>query len=179
MVRASMSWLRTDVWRCLNSSWRWSVAHLSLGRWTTEDVAVGFKELRTTGGQLWDAAIHMAEFLGEMREVLDLSRPGMRILELGSGTGWLGLVCARNLPGALCASAAMWWAALGIAFTAAAVVFTLWGVGLVRSDLDAVQGGSVSLDPRKIEWIYTEFKARRQTSNEFLEGTPCEVEVYM
>ncbi|EKX31563.1 hypothetical protein GUITHDRAFT_149221 [Guillardia theta CCMP2712] len=58
------------------------------------------RPLTTTGGRVWDAAHRMADFLEAMQEELGLSRPGMQILELGAGCGWLGMTIARSHPGA-------------------------------------------------------------------------------
>eukprot|EP00802_Teleaulax_amphioxeia_P026183 Tamp_27197.p1 GENE.Tamp_27197~~Tamp_27197.p1 ORF type:complete len:270 (+),score=56.00 Tamp_27197:109-810(+) len=42
----------------------------------------------------------MAEFLEASQDELHLRRPGLKIIELGAGCGWLGLTIARNLPSA-------------------------------------------------------------------------------
>eukprot|EP00960_Hanusia_phi_P068221 766789-Hanusia_phi.AAC.1 len=63
-----------------------------------ESDALRGQPLSTTGGRVWDAAHRMADFLEAMQEDLGLSRPGMQILELGAGCGWLGMTVARNLP---------------------------------------------------------------------------------
>ena len=52
----------------------------------------------TTGGRVWDAAHRLAEFLEASQEELDLCRPGLRVVELGAGCGWLAMTLARNLP---------------------------------------------------------------------------------
>lgn len=54
--------------------------------------------LDTTGGTLWDGAGRLVDFLEAMQGPLGLHRPGLRLLELGSGVGWVGVVLARNLP---------------------------------------------------------------------------------
>lgn len=56
--------------------------------------------LDTTGGHTWPAARHLAEYLSAAADQLGLSTPGVHILELGAGTGWLGVTVARNLPAA-------------------------------------------------------------------------------
>eukprot|EP01134_Creolimax_fragrantissima_P006240 CFRG6240T1 len=58
------------------------------------------KTLDTTGGHLWDAAKRLFEFMENEQETYDLSRDGLRMLELGSGTGWLGIALAMNLHNA-------------------------------------------------------------------------------
>ena len=56
--------------------------------------------LATTGGHTWAAARRLAAYLSSAAPELGLHRPGLRILELGAGTGWLGATVARNLPDA-------------------------------------------------------------------------------
>lgn len=52
----------------------------------------------TTHMSVWPASSCLAKWL-EVRQVeLGFCRPGFRLLELGSGTGWLGRVLAANLP---------------------------------------------------------------------------------
>jgi predicted nicotinamide N-methyase len=46
------------------------------------------------GGTIWDAALVLISFLEKNREQI-FGRPGMRVLELGSGTGVLGLAAAK------------------------------------------------------------------------------------
>jgi len=60
--------------------------------------------LTTTGGTLWEGAGRLVDFLEAMQGPLGLHRPGLRVLELGSGVGWVGVVLARNLPHAACIS---------------------------------------------------------------------------
>ena len=54
--------------------------------------------MSTTGGHTWAAAYRLAEYLAAASHQLGLSQPGLKIIELGSGTGWLGATVARNLP---------------------------------------------------------------------------------
>ena len=71
-------------------------------RWH-DDVHVESMPLATTGGHTWKAAYRLAEFLAAAGAGLGLQRPGATLLELGSGTGWLGCTLARNMPtAALC-----------------------------------------------------------------------------
>lgn len=56
--------------------------------------------LTTTGGHVWDAAKRLAKYFDAEEEHLNLGRKDLKILELGAGCGWLGLVIAKNLPGA-------------------------------------------------------------------------------
>eukprot|EP01065_Artemidia_motanka_P022370 TRINITY_DN26560_c0_g1_i1.p1 TRINITY_DN26560_c0_g1~~TRINITY_DN26560_c0_g1_i1.p1 ORF type:complete len:262 (+),score=66.93 TRINITY_DN26560_c0_g1_i1:124-909(+) len=55
--------------------------------------------LRTTGGCVWGAARRLATFLEHASGGLGAFKAGSRVLELGSGAGWLGLTVARNAPG--------------------------------------------------------------------------------
>ena len=50
---------------------------------------------QTTGGHVWDAARHLLRFLEGRPELLASTRS---VLELGAGTGWLGMTLARNVP---------------------------------------------------------------------------------
>lgn len=50
----------------------------------------------TTGLRTWEAALHLGQYLCEHA---DLVR-GKRILELGAGTGYLSILCARHLQSA-------------------------------------------------------------------------------
>ncbi|GIL66120.1 hypothetical protein Vafri_19720 [Volvox africanus] len=49
----------------------------------------------------WDCltlpTTRLCSFLEEMGHELGLSRPGLKVLELGAGLGWLGMTLARNL----------------------------------------------------------------------------------
>jgi len=51
------------------------------------------KQLRTTHRRIWQGAALLLKWLSHpaVAEALGLHRPGLRILELGSGSGWLGL----------------------------------------------------------------------------------------
>ena len=49
---------------------------------------------------MWQAAHRLADYLEAVASDVGLDRPGAKILELGAGTGWLGMVLARNLPDA-------------------------------------------------------------------------------
>ncbi|PRW57925.1 Nicotinamide N-methyltransferase-like [Chlorella sorokiniana] len=62
------------------------------------DAEVESTPLSTTGGHTWEAARRLAAYLSAAAGELGLRRPGLRLLELGSGTGWLGANVARNMP---------------------------------------------------------------------------------
>ncbi len=64
--------------------------------WTL-DVEVESTPLSTTGGHTWAASRRLASYLSAAAEQPGLGRPGLRVLELGAGTGWLGCTVARNL----------------------------------------------------------------------------------
>jgi len=64
------------------------------------DVAVESTPLTTTGGHTWAAAYRLADFLEAAAGELALHAPGLALLELGAGCGWLGATLARNLPAA-------------------------------------------------------------------------------
>jgi len=51
----------------------------------------------TTHLSLWPAAACLVRWLEGRRAELDLDRDGLQILELGSGTGWLGMTLVANL----------------------------------------------------------------------------------
>jgi len=65
------------------------------------DVSVGVRAMTTTGGQTWDAARALADYLEAEWSSLGIRGRGssspLRALELGSGTGWLGMTLARNV----------------------------------------------------------------------------------
>lgn len=52
----------------------------------------------TTGGHVWPAAARLLEYLEAVADTSELSVPGVRVLELGAGTGWLAMALAKNLP---------------------------------------------------------------------------------
>ncbi|OQE05661.1 hypothetical protein PENVUL_c023G03113 [Penicillium vulpinum] len=49
----------------------------------------------TTGNRTWEAALHLGSFLAS--EAGEAIVRGKRVIELGAGTGFLSLVCARHL----------------------------------------------------------------------------------
>ncbi|KAG2431210.1 hypothetical protein HXX76_009738 [Chlamydomonas incerta] len=61
------------------------------------DIVTEHASLTTTGGRIWDAARRLASYLEAMSGPLGLQRPGLRVLELGAGLGWLGMTLARNI----------------------------------------------------------------------------------
>lgn len=65
-----------------------------------QDAEVESTPLSTTGGHTWAAARRLATYLSAAPAELGLQHPGIRVLELGAGTGWLGVTVARNLPAA-------------------------------------------------------------------------------
>ena len=56
------------------------------------------KELRTTHRRVWRGAQLLLRYLKSEADSLGLLAPNVRILELGSGAGWLGLSLAVALP---------------------------------------------------------------------------------
>ena len=70
-------------------------------RWRRDDVRVlTTTALTTTGGTVWRAARAALDYFEAAAGGIGLARPGVRILELGAGCGWLGMTLARNLPNA-------------------------------------------------------------------------------
>ena len=55
--------------------------------------------MATTGGHVWPAARRLLEYI-EATKPPEIVNEGARILELGSGTGWMGMTLAANLPDA-------------------------------------------------------------------------------
>ena len=54
--------------------------------------------LATTGHKVWPGAHRLAEFLLESERGAEFLLESERVLELGAGTGWLGLTLALNVP---------------------------------------------------------------------------------
>ena len=52
--------------------------------------------LESTGGKVWDASFKFLEFLLRLEQFNGCS--GQRVLELGSGCGWLGMRVGRKFP---------------------------------------------------------------------------------
>lgn len=52
----------------------------------------------TTGIRTWEAALHLGAYLCENRDVVR----GKRVLELGAGTGYVAVLCAKHLGAASC-----------------------------------------------------------------------------
>lgn len=71
-------------------------------RWRSASVSCASDgSLATTGHKVWPAAFALAEFLLASQRGFSsflASKPSMRVLELGAGTGWLGLTLALNVP---------------------------------------------------------------------------------
>ena len=67
--------------------------------WQTDilvsDEYTSFATKQTTGGEVWGAARSLQAYLESHPFELDGCRT---VLELGSGTGWLGMTVARNAP---------------------------------------------------------------------------------
>jgi predicted nicotinamide N-methyase len=63
------------------------------------DVEVESTPLSTTGGYTWKAAFRLADYFAATAADVGLNGK-VNILELGSGTGYLGITVARNLPNA-------------------------------------------------------------------------------
>eukprot|EP00299_Pterocystis_sp_00344_P004733 c16006_g1_i1.p1 GENE.c16006_g1_i1~~c16006_g1_i1.p1 ORF type:complete len:249 (+),score=29.13 c16006_g1_i1:92-748(+) len=70
--------------------------------------------MSTTGGHVWDAVHHFLDFLEIMKEDIGLDQPNVRVVELGAGCGYLGMVIGRNLPNLeeLCLTEMVWGNAL-------------------------------------------------------------------
>ncbi|CAE8592908.1 unnamed protein product, partial [Polarella glacialis] len=74
------------------------------------EVATGEQAMTTTGGRTWDAARKLCNFLEQEWPTICSSydcAASAHILELGAGTGWLGMTVASNLvpdgePGSVC-----------------------------------------------------------------------------
>ncbi|KAF4675937.1 hypothetical protein FOL47_007004 [Perkinsus chesapeaki] len=60
------------------------------------DIQCESAALTTTGGRVWSASHDMFTFLKEKTDIFSLKKG--RILELGSGCGWLGMEVASLLP---------------------------------------------------------------------------------
>eukprot|EP00039_Didymoeca_costata_P002408 m.60000 g.60000 ORF g.60000 m.60000 type:complete len:236 (+) comp11286_c0_seq1:176-883(+) len=58
------------------------------------------KFMDTTGGKVWDAARHLCHYLEMEQKLLDLHKDGKKIIELGAGCGYLGLIIAKNIASA-------------------------------------------------------------------------------
>ncbi|KJR85139.1 FAM86A protein [Sporothrix schenckii 1099-18] len=52
----------------------------------------------TTGIRTWEAALHLGAYLCKHRDVV----AGKRVLELGAGTGYVSILCAKHLGAAAC-----------------------------------------------------------------------------
>lgn len=63
-----------------------------------DDIKTESSPLESTGGKVWSASIEFANFLFEEFKRRDMC--GSRLLELGSGCGWLGMRMAKEFPGA-------------------------------------------------------------------------------
>ncbi|KAF9880670.1 hypothetical protein CkaCkLH20_01712 [Colletotrichum karsti] len=50
----------------------------------------------TTGLRTWEAALHLGQYLCANRQIIT----GRRVLELGAGTGYLAILCAKHLAAA-------------------------------------------------------------------------------
>eukprot|EP00811_Abedinium_folium_P032394 NODE_5443_length_1769_cov_14.126066.p1 GENE.NODE_5443_length_1769_cov_14.126066~~NODE_5443_length_1769_cov_14.126066.p1 ORF type:complete len:498 (-),score=125.75 NODE_5443_length_1769_cov_14.126066:150-1643(-) len=63
----------------------------------TRDVVTGECALLTTGGKTWGAALRLCDYLEAVWPAIGLADRPPRVLELGAGTGWLGMTLARNV----------------------------------------------------------------------------------
>ncbi len=76
-------------------------------QWSTENINVESAPLTTTGGHTWPAAYHLFTYLEYAYDVNkhNMRKHNLRVLELGSGCGWLSIALAANLPTAtVCAT---------------------------------------------------------------------------
>eukprot|EP00041_Stephanoeca_diplocostata_P017245 m.343913 g.343913 ORF g.343913 m.343913 type:complete len:284 (+) comp20638_c0_seq2:310-1161(+) len=64
---------------------------------TATDVERGIA-MATTGDHVWDAARHLRRYLEVDGDSIGLTQPGITVLELGAGCGYLGMTVARNVP---------------------------------------------------------------------------------
>ena len=51
----------------------------------------------TTGGHVWDAAKHLVAFFETERHEVGLALPGVKIIELGAGCGYLGMTVSGHM----------------------------------------------------------------------------------
>ncbi|CAK9069584.1 unnamed protein product [Durusdinium trenchii] len=113
---------------------------MSRGAWK-RDVVTGHQAMTTTGGSTWDAAFRLCDFLeAEWHGGLTPDGP-KAVLELGAGTGWLGMTVARNCPCHVCLTeqaegGAMEWLQENLAQNVAAGL-PLQGVTLQELDWNA------------------------------------------
>lgn len=66
--------------------------------WKHDAIEVQSTPLTTTGGHVWKAAHILFEYFEEVSDIIHLNSPGVKVLELGAGCGWLGMSVACNLP---------------------------------------------------------------------------------
>ena len=92
----------------------------------------------TTGGHVWPAARRLLEYVEAARPPWAVRR-GARILELGAGTGWMGMTLAANLPSAdrVCvtetrAGGALKWLRRNVARNEDGAEEVLWRPGVVH-----------------------------------------------
>ena len=62
------------------------------GAWRPPAPPLHLPQTPPAGGHTWAAARRLADYLGATAARLGLLRPGLRLLELGAGTGWVGWV---------------------------------------------------------------------------------------
>lgn len=62
------------------------------------DITIESGPLESTGGKVWDASLNFFRFLSDCDELKNPER--MKILELGSGCGWLGMRLSKQFVSA-------------------------------------------------------------------------------
>lgn len=91
----------------------------------------------TTGLRTWEAALHLGQYLCERPDIVR----GRRILELGAGTGYLSILCARHLG-----------AAHVLASDGSDDVLNNLPDNLYLNDLQASDGTSDLIAPMDVKW---------------------------
>ena len=154
--------------------------------WRRGDVVVGdaFEYMETatfatTGGVVWDAARRLIDYLEASAHDLGLDAPDVNILELGSGTGWMGMVVAQNVKraGVVCltemeAGGALEWLSKNVARNEPAA---LWPPG--RLVVEALDWTEFHVDDANVDASADGGGVRCSTSNGVVHALPWDVVV--